>query len=105
MCSGDKVEGATFLCKGSWYSDVVFSTPFKSPPEVIVSGYDFSSQAPCSGMVSDSNYIRVENISTTGFRVYAHGSPAGTAAAPCGGPNEGYSNPAIVGWSATGIQN
>lgn len=94
-CSGTFVGG---LCNGGYYVNIAFPTPFASPPHVLVTPELVSNQTGCVGQATDQTSAYPTNITTTGFRLWANGSPEnGTC-----GAYEGWSTYAKAGWLAIG---
>jgi hypothetical protein len=79
QCDGtvsDKAYNLGQLCRGSWYKDIVFSQPFASQVHVMVFFTEVPDyvHSPCAGNVTDRWIGYPENISNTGFRLWASGS-------------------------------
>ncbi len=88
------------LCNGRFYKVITFSSPFSSPPHVLVTPERVSEAPACAGSVTDTLAAYPEDITTTGFKLYAFGSPG--LINSCGVGSEGYSTQARAGWMAIG---
>ncbi|MCX5707440.1 MAG: hypothetical protein NTY14_00425 [Candidatus Omnitrophica bacterium] len=80
QCSGT-ISTETFnnqqLCSGPWYMDVNFTVPFTNKVHVIVTLLSTPDNAfsPCAHNVTDRYIGYPSNITSTGFRLWASGSP------------------------------
>ena len=95
VCSGTASGG---LCNGGYYIEIEFSQPFDSPPHVIVTPEHVSQQGGCVGGATDSVSAFPTDITKTGFKLWAYGSPSGGS---CGTYN-GWATFAYAGWIAIG---
>lgn len=88
------------FCSVPWKTDIVFTTPFSSPPQVIVTPEQASNQGGCVGNATDLVIAYPENITATGFRLRVAGSPMSGGA--CGPAADGLFSVARAGWIAVG---
>jgi hypothetical protein len=67
------------LCSGPWYKDVTFSVPFTKTPHVMVllESAPNNTYSPCAYNVTDRYIGYPDNITVSGFRLWASGSPPG----------------------------
>ncbi|MCX5707443.1 MAG: hypothetical protein NTY14_00440 [Candidatus Omnitrophica bacterium] len=111
QCNGtvsDKVYNHDQLCSGSWYKDIVFNQPFAGLVHVMVvlSRVPDNAHSPCAGNVTDRWIGYPENITNTGFRLWASGSVmhhATTSLDTCNdatGTYDNWSTRAAVNWFA-----
>ena len=105
QCSGNKNTGAhaNQLCDGLWFKDIVFPQPFPSAPHVIVTAEAIPDviNSPCTRNVTDMYIAYPENITPTGFRLFASGSVEDyQIAITCGAGYENWYTRATAGWYA-----
>jgi H-type lectin domain len=77
QCDNNYVVGGDHFCTTDFYKTITFNTPFRTPPNVVVT-LDYacdSGLAPCTGGSSDSVLIDAKNITTNGFKMSCSGSP------------------------------
>lgn len=94
-CTGVNVGG---LCSGPFAADIVFPTPFISPPMVLVSAAIVSNQGGCVGNATDHLRTYAVNITNAGFRMLCSGSPESGSC----GAYEGWFTRATCSWIAVG---
>ena len=91
LCSGSNIGG---LCTGTWSSTSTFATPLSTIPKLISGPENVSNQGGCVGGATDTVTVSSSQVSATGFRLTAAGSPAGNG---CGTSN-GYASLATAGY-------
>jgi hypothetical protein len=94
-------ESAFFCTSGVPAKNIVFSTPFTTPPKVMVSLSGPSANSgllPCTQGAMDQVGVSYDSVTTTGFRAMAWMSPF---SANCGA-YANYTGPILLSWIAVG---
>lgn len=89
------------LCDQPYYKDVVFTQPFAAPPHIVVSAAHVLEDPACAGGATDAVYALAQNVTETGFRLVASGSPAANS----GCSNNGLWGQATANWMAVNIES
>jgi hypothetical protein len=94
-------ESAFFCTSGAPAKSITFSSPFTSPPRIIVSLAGASADGsllPCTGGAMDQVGLSYDSVTTSGFRALAWMSPFGTQC----GAWANYTGPIRFSWMAIG---
>jgi hypothetical protein len=91
------------MCSTPFYQDIVFPTPFSKPPDVIVSAHHFSGWCnSCSSRGTDKVAAYATDVTNTGFRIWAGGSPLDSECNNGTANNRNYFTCSAAGWIAIG---
>lgn len=84
ICGSYWLNAPESICNNLPYTDVVFSEPMASPPQIIVASTRLFPFTPCATGASDAIDHVVASVTRFGFRLYGGASPSSTASGSCG---------------------
>jgi len=84
ICGSYWLNAPESICNNLPYTDVVFSEPMASPPQIIVASTRLFPFTPCAAGASDAIDHVVASVTRFGFRLYGGASPSSTASGSCG---------------------